>query len=52
MKKTIYEAPQMELIEIRFEGNILLSVNAAMSTLSNSTTEEADEYNSGNAITW
>ena len=52
MKKTIYEAPSVEQINVKVEDNFLATGGSAVRALGNSSVEESEEYNSGNAIAW
>ena len=52
MTKFIYEAPSTELVEVLVEGNFLGSLTGATNALGHSSTEEATDYNGGNAISW
>jgi hypothetical protein len=52
MMKMKYFAPETELVEIVTEVNFLGTINGVSSALGHSTTEEADDYNSGSVISW
>lgn len=51
-QKMTYFAPETESMEVRMEQNILLSGNAVMGSLGNSSTEDATDYDGGSAISW
>ncbi len=51
-KKVTYNAPEMEVFEVRLESMINASFNSAKEALGNSDTEETTEYNSGNVVSW
>ena len=52
MIKTIYSAPLTEQIEFFVEKNLLFSGGEATNAISNSSTDEATDYNNGNVIGW
>ena len=51
-KKLTYSSPETEIVELAFGENCLVSLSDSTKALSNSSVEEATDYNDGNVINW